>query len=134
MAQGQIIISAGLKPLPLPHELATARTLADAWHRVVFIQPNNLKGSRTPDIILDGTRYEMKSPTGNLNAIERNLRRALKQSPNIIFDSRRMKLHDTTEIKRHLSFEMRKYPRIRHLLLIDKKGEIVDLNKTNSLK
>lgn len=62
-------------------------------------------GSNTADAVIDGVLYEIKSPkTDKLSAVERNLKRATKQSSNIIIDSRRMsKLHDATIRKKFLS-------------------------------
>ena len=87
---GKIVIPSSANPWP--HEQRVARILARAGNRIEFIPESNLK---TPDIYLNRTAYEIKSPTSNkISAVERNLTRALEKCPNIIFDSSRMKLRD----------------------------------------
>ena len=74
---------------PWPHEERVAMILARAGYRVEFIPKSGVK---TADILLNRTEFEIKSPISpKIKAVERNLARASKQSPNIIFDSSRMK-------------------------------------------
>ena len=76
--RGRIIIPGGRKPWP--HEQKVAKILALASHYVEFIPETNLK---TPDIYLDSTIYEIKSPiTNNPKKVVRNVKRALEKSPN----------------------------------------------------
>lgn len=87
---GRIIIPANRKPWP--HELRTARMLAVAGYCVEFLSEKNL---HTPDILLNDVEYEIKSPeTGKTSSLEQSIRTALKQCPNVIIDSSRMKMHD----------------------------------------
>lgn len=58
---------------------------------VTFLVPNRGKGAKTPDIEMNGLLWEIKSPKGKSSrTIENNLRAALRQSPNILLDLRRM--------------------------------------------
>jgi hypothetical protein len=61
--EGKIIIPAGV--LPEKHELETADYFASLGKDVVFQLPNRTKGSRTPDVMIDGVLWEMKCPFGN---------------------------------------------------------------------
>jgi hypothetical protein len=72
--------------------------LANAGYVVEFVIASTNYNVKSADVIIDGLLYEIKSPiTDKLSAVERNLKRATKQSSNIIIDSRRMrKLHDAT--------------------------------------
>lgn len=74
------------------HEKITVDFLAEnLGYDVAFLVPDRRKGARTPDIAMDGLLWEIKSPTGKSSrTIENNLRAALKQSPNIVMDLRRM--------------------------------------------
>ena len=105
-----------------PHELEVARILASHGEIVKFIPVSNIK---TPDIIYRGLKWEIKSPTGSKRrTIENNLRKAITQSENIIFDLRRINISEDTcvrEIKKqvHLSGKQ-----IRRLLIITKSGKI----------
>lgn len=84
---GKVVVPVGVHPWQ--HELKVAQMLADAGYNIEFIPEQNLL--KTADFKIDGTEFELKSPEGSkLSAVERNLRRALKQSPNIVFDSSRM--------------------------------------------
>ena len=54
-----------------------------AGHNIEFLPEANIN---TADFLLDGITYELKSPfTNKPNKLERNIKRALKQSKNIIF-------------------------------------------------
>lgn len=74
------------------HEKRTVDFLAvNIGYDVTFLMPDRHKGAKTPDIEMNGLLWEIKSPTGKSSrTIENNLRLALLQSSNIIFDLRRM--------------------------------------------
>ncbi|TAK89610.1 hypothetical protein EPO04_00680 [Patescibacteria group bacterium] len=74
------------------HEKMTADFLATKLsYDVTFLVPNRRRGAKTPDIEMNNLRWEIKSPSGKSSrTIENNLRTALRQSPNIILDVRRM--------------------------------------------
>jgi hypothetical protein len=127
--KGGIFIPPGIKPFPQPHEIYTARALELAGFYVEFVEPVNRQGAKTPDIRLDGERCEMKSPTGKLYAIERNLKRATKQSCKVVFDCRRMKLRDNDAIERELISRFRKQRQIARLLFVNRYGRVVDIGK-----
>jgi hypothetical protein len=127
--RGQLIIPEGIKPYPKPHEIYTARVLVDDGHTVIFLNPDNRKGAKTADIELDGERWELKSPTGGLGAIERNLKRGSKQSCNIVFDCRRMKIKSNDAIKRELITRLKLQKQISKIIFISRYGKIIDINK-----
>jgi hypothetical protein len=68
----------------------------------------------------------MKSPkTDKLSAVERNLKRATKQSGNVSIDSHRMsKIHDSS-IQRLLVHKCRQQKTIKELLFINRKRQVV---------
>jgi len=123
--EGRVIIPAGVGPWP--HELRVAEILALAGYVVEFIA----KGiGKTADILLDGVEYEIKSPlTDKANSLEHILRKALKQSPNIIIDSSRTngkKIRDT-QIRKFLISKVRRHPQIKRLIFITRQGEVIDI-------
>ena len=119
---GRIIIPADVNPWP--HERRVAKILALAGHRVEFIPETKIK---TPDIYLDYTMYEIKSPVSNkMDAVERNIARVLTKCPNIIFDSSRMKVRDD-QIMRELIKRRQVGKGIKKLLFINKRGIIIDI-------
>ena len=68
--RGRVVTPADANPWP--HEQKVAKILALAGHYVEFIPETNLK---TPDIHLDSTIYEIKSPiTNNPKKVVRNVK------------------------------------------------------------
>ena len=114
--KGSIIIPAGLNIWE--HELKTAQVLANKNYVVEFVMVSTEQRVKSADVVIDGVLYEIKSPkTDKLSAIERNLKRATKQSCNIIIDSRRMhKLHDAT-IQKFLIQKLRQQKTIKSILI-----------------
>ena len=109
---------------PWPHELRTAKVLALAGYYVEFLPENNL---HSPDIRLNGIEYEIKSPETDKNSsLEQTLRAALKQCPNIIIDSSRMKMHDD-RVRAFLVKKCREQKQIKKMLFITKRSEIIDI-------
>lgn len=81
----------------------------------------------TPDIIYEGREWEIKSPIdGSSRTLENNLRLALRQSPNIILDLRRIKSSEANCL-RELRRQTQRINRIKKLLVITKQGKIVDI-------
>ena len=81
--QGKIIVPAGV--LPEQHELETASFLAELGKDIEFQIPNRTKGAKTPDILMDGVLWEMKTIFGkSKKTIQTALDRAGKQSKNVI--------------------------------------------------
>lgn len=110
---------------PWPHEQKVAKVLALAGHYVEFIPETNLK---TPDIYLGNTMYEIKSPiTNNPKKIIRNVKRALEKCPNVIIDSSRIRGVNDEVVQRTLKSKAKDLPKLRKLLFINKRGQIVDI-------
>lgn len=127
MKKAKIIIPAGLRPWP--HELRVANILAMAMagHVVEFLPTRTTK---TADILLDGIEYEIKSPiTDKANTLEHMLKRALRQSPNIIIDSSRTngkRIRDD-QIRRFLTSKVRQHKQIKRMIFITRNGQIIDI-------
>ena len=126
MKRGKIDIS-DLDFPPEKHEFDTAKYFADLGKDVVFIKPIAIKGQHTPDIRMDGFEWEIKSPQGNSKrTIENNFRNAVMQSKYIIFDLRRIKLHDNQCVpKLEKEFRVRRY--LKKLLIIKKDGTLLEI-------
>ena len=122
-SRGRVVTPADANPWP--HEQRVAKVLALAGHYVEFIPETNLK---TPDIYLDNTIYEIKSPiTDNPKKIIRNVKRALEKSPNVIIDSSRVKGLKDEAIQRALKNKVKDLPGLRSLLFMNKRGQIIDI-------
>ena len=125
MKNGKIIIPSGR--LPWAHELRVAEALSSAGYVVEFLPERSVK---TADILLNGVEFEIKSPvTSKMNTFEHNLKRALKQSPNIIIDVSRMdgRRMPESKLKSFLVVTCRRHRQIKKLLLITKQGQIIDI-------
>jgi len=81
--EGSIIIPANVSPWD--HELKTAQALAQHGYVVEFVAVSSSHKVKTADVTIGGELYEMKSPLASkLSAIERNLKRAYRQSTLIL--------------------------------------------------
>ena len=116
--QGVITIEQGARVLP--HELRTAQALARYCRQVTLLSS---KGAQTkvPDAS-EGILFEIKSPESHTtHALERNIRRALKQADNIIIDSQRIKRISDRSLVACLINTAKRIPGIKRLWFVDKK-------------
>ena len=121
---GKVIIPADARPWP--HERKVAKILSRAGYNIEFIPETSIK---TPDIYIEHTAYEIKSPVSNkIDAVERNVTKALAKTSNVVFDGSRMKIRDD-QITREL-IKLRRWGKgLRKILFIDKSGAIIDISK-----
>lgn len=126
---GIIDISA-LNTPPEKHEYEAARYFAKRGKNVVFLKPSNVEKQHTPDFLMDGKMWELKSPiVYGRNSFEDNLRRAVKQSEHIIYDLRYLSVNDERKYIRELNKWVAK-KRIKTLLLIKKNGQLLTIKGT----
>lgn len=110
---------------PWEHELRVAEILANSGHYVEFLPEGLLPCA---DILLDGLEYEIKSPERfNANTLEHTIRKAIRQSARIIIDTSRMKRTHDDQVKRFLTSQVYRNSHIKDMLMITKRGEIVDI-------
>ncbi|MBQ9020297.1 hypothetical protein IJ096_03185 [Candidatus Saccharibacteria bacterium] len=111
------------------HENATAVFLTEQGFGVELIPTSNIEGVHTPDIKMDGLKWEMKAPLGEGNQLmENTIQRALKQSQNIIVDLRHTKRHQT-KCLRELEKQFLSKKGIKRLKVITKSGKTLDFEK-----
>jgi len=93
---------------PGVYELKAAQRLADAGHRVELLVPSRVKGQRTPDFLVDGVRWELKSPKGSgKHNVSDQLKRGKKQSDRLIIDLARSPLDEQNfiaEVRRRIAW------------------------------
>jgi hypothetical protein len=122
--RGKVVVPANANPWP--HELRVAKILALAGYAVEFIPETNTK---TADILLDGIEFEIKSPkSANANSLEHILKKAVKQSCNIIIDTSRMKNVRDDNTRRFLINQVGIRRQINNLIMITKQGQIIDIS------
>ena len=124
--EGKIIIQAGANVWP--HELKTAEALAAAGYSVEFISRSNNRHNKSADVLMDEIIWEMKAPKSDkLHMVEQNLRRALKQPSNVIFDSRRMKGLPDHAIERELRKWAKELRSLKRLLFVNRHAQVIDI-------
>ena len=110
-----------------PHEDRAAEILARDGHYIEFLPEGN---SSSPDILLDGVMYELKSPKSyKTNSMEQLIKDALygKQCPNIVFDSLRLKGVRDEKIQAFLVSQVKARSKIKNMLFINRHHEVIDI-------
>lgn len=125
---GKIDISQ-LNTPPEKHELACAKFFAELGKDIVFLKPSSIPNLHTPDILMDGLEWEIKTPIGSSRrTIEENFRKAVKQSRNIIFDLRNINLPQAQCISK-LEQEFNLRPYLNNLYVICKNDILIKYPK-----
>lgn len=125
-SRGKIIIRAGANVWP--HELKTAEALSAAGYTVEFIPKSEVDYKKTPDVLLNGFEWEMKSPvSGNLSNIQKTLRKAAHQASRIIYDSQRVKNLTDFQIERELRKQAPLFRSIKSVIFVNKRHEVIDI-------
>ena len=120
---GKVIIDGACEVWP--HELLTAEALAKAGYIVEFIPKSNVAYNKTPDVHINGIRYEMKSPTSShLSVVDKNVKKALSQSTNIVFDSKRMKNAKDAQVLRELEKSIATRRKLKSIIFVDKRRAV----------
>ncbi len=122
---GKIIIPAGMKPRPRQHEIDIAGVLAEHFKLDVGFVPATERN--TPDFLINGVLWELKSPQGKgKNNIERQLKYAWHQSPNVIIDASRSKMH-ARRIRREVECQFKLVRSVKRLLFVSKDKKVVEI-------
>lgn len=113
-----------------PWEENTARSLALCGHDVVFIRKSNRERETSADAYIDGEKWEFKAPNGHkMGLVERNLRYAVLQSGNVVFDSRRVNYLPDKALTRELSAQSARIKGLNRLKFVNRRGEVIDIKK-----
>lgn len=124
--RARVIIPAGVDVWE--HELETAQTLAKSGRTVEFLRRIDGNRVNTPDVIMDGVVWEMKAPESrDVRSLQRLLRRAAQQSPNVIVDIFRMKGVSDAAAEGELRRLKPLVKSIRRLIFIGKDRHVVDI-------
>lgn len=111
------------------HERRTAKAIANMGLTVEFILESDQDFTKSPDILIEGIRWEMKSPTTDkLKQIQNNLKKANRQSKNIIIDSQRVKRIPDSKIQAFLLQRLKAQKSIERLLFVNRRREVIDIN------
>ena len=111
------------------HESDTVVFFTNLGYNIELIPPSNTPKSKTPDFMMDGKAWEMKSPQGKSRVtVEHAFKRAAKQSENIIIDLRRTKI-PTDQTKTALEKLFKTSRRVRNLKVITREQQLLDFKK-----
>ena len=125
LRKGAIIVT-GLTAPPEKHEYNTAKYFAERGFDIEFISPTYIKGLTNPDFKMAGKIWETKSPVRPGRTFEDNLRKAMQQSENIIFDLRRISQRDEKWCINKLIRQSNSY-KIKTLIAITRAGELLTI-------
>ena len=82
---------------------------------------------KTPDLRIKGIEWEIKSPQGNgVRTIENILKKATRQSSNIILDFSRIKMNDNQALSRTKYYLRNNKHGIKRLIVLTKNHKIID--------
>ena len=107
------------------HEINAIMILADYFGPdIKYINPGP---GKTPDLIIKGIEWELKSPQGNgVKTIENILKKATKQSKNIVLDFSRIKMNSNQALARTRYYLRNSKHGIKRLIIITKSHKIID--------
>ena len=106
--------------------MRSAEALRAAGYKVEFISRDDINSSA--DAYVNGILFEFKSPEGRtIKCIENNLQKGLKQSKNIVIDSRRVKNVTDRSIENYLVERARRKRGIKRLIFINRKARAIDI-------
>lgn len=126
--KGKIVIPAGVNVWP--HELETAKALANYGYEIEFKKKDEEYKVHSADVYMGGELWEFKAPkSSNLDAVERNLRRAKRQSSYIVFDSNRIKKIPDTALEREILSKAPHISGIKKIIFVNRKRNCVDIYK-----
>lgn len=112
-----------------PHEMMTVNFFLDRGDDIELLVPSNTAKNKNPDWVMWGKIWETKSPqTTNINTLLVTLKRASRQSVNLIIDLRRVR-GDDMKVFKVIQSKFLLSKRFKYLLIIKKDGELVELRK-----
>ena len=119
-----VIVPESVFPKPSAREMSAAYILLDYFKSDIKFVPRS--NQKTPDFIINGHHWELKTPTGTGKYnIQHLLHSAIQQSKNIIVDARFSKMHlarIVSELKRHSTLTTKG---IENLIVITKAKKII---------
>ena len=111
------------------HEYRTVLLFTEMGVDIELIPKSEKKGVHAPDIVMNGLRWETKSPKGEGKYLMQNtIQKAVKQSRNVIVDLRRAK-RSQERCLQELEKEFGSSKNLQKLKIITKSRKILDFEK-----
>lgn len=130
LQMNKLIIELEIGARPSTTELEVVEVLIAhgvAKESIKFLKPNRTKGAKTPDILMDGAPWEIKSPKSNgSRTMEHAVRSASSQAGNIIIDLRQSQLNTNRAISQ-IKFHSLKRTTIKRLIVVTKGETLLDI-------
>lgn len=112
-----------------PHEENTAKFLVLYGFNIEAIRPMNTPKLNNPDILMNGTIWEMKAPIKyNENTLKIRMKKASKQAKRIVFDFRNMK-RDYEEAQAFVIKLFIGNREMRRMIIVTKDKKVLDFYK-----
>ncbi len=128
-----VIIPTGHPNPPEDHEQDIANIVAAHFDCVIeFLVPLDDYKRKTPDIVMNGVIWEIKSPTGNSKHTVRNQfdRATAQHVSGLVFDARRTKLADDV-LQKAILRELAMRHRIKRVIFIGKDSKVLEIKKVS---
>jgi len=110
-----------------PHEHDIVQLFTKQGLDVELIPTARQRRRKTADAIIDGIEWEFKTLRGRTTqSIERLLKKAYKQSCNIVIDIRHTSIQEKQAIAK-INYEFKKRSAIKRVKIILKSDEVIDL-------
>ena len=121
----KIIFEGQSRRQPRFHEVNAILLLLDYFNTdITCINPGT---GKTPDLKINDIEWELKSPQGNgVKTIENILKKAAKQSKNIILDFSRIKMNGNQALYRTKYYLHNNKHGIKRLIIITKNHKVID--------
>jgi hypothetical protein len=124
-----VIIPNNSDILPEPHEVTVAWILARHYNCLVeFLKPINSYKIKTPDFVMNGVLWEIKSPKGNSkkHTIKDQFKNAKGKMHHLVMDGHRTALDDSF-IENKIRFELQTHRSVKKLIFIKKNDEVIEI-------
>ncbi|MDR0955515.1 MAG: hypothetical protein LBM73_00120 [Candidatus Nomurabacteria bacterium] len=117
---------------PTDEELETvvALTLRKGRQHITFLRPNTEQFAKTPDILWNKLKWEIKRPHGRGKyTLQHAFKAAVLQSENVIFDLRDLKKIPPENAVRKLEKEFNVSRKARRMIILTKSHKQLDFKK-----
>lgn len=114
-----------------PHEMRTAKAFASRGHDVFFPEVDDNDYHNSPDAVIFDLIWEMKSPRSpKMSKVLKVVREAVHQSPNVIYDSQRIKNLTDAQVERELRRIAPMLKALKNLIFVNRKRRITVIKQT----
>ena len=112
------------------HEYSTILLLTEFGYDIELLPASTIEGTRTPDILMNGVRWEIKSPIGKGKWVIKNImQKASHQSENLVIDLRRLTQFPQDKYINEVKQRFALSKRFKRLIIAVKGNKLLDFSK-----